>query len=110
MDPLSSEIWMCIILSYVGVSVVLFIVSRFSPYEWRYEESVYGPLVSNDFSLYNSMWFSLGALMQQGCDVYPRYRFTKINKFCWIYIWIIFKDQLQAGLLDQFGGSLLWFS
>lgn len=72
MNPLSSEIWMCIILSYVGVSVVLYLVSRFSPYEWRYEETVYGPHVSNDFSLYNSLWFSLGAIMQQGCDVYPR--------------------------------------
>lgn len=72
MNPLSSEIWMCVILSYVGVSVVLYLVSRFSPYEWRYEETVYGPHVSNDFSLYNSLWFSLGAIMQQGCDVYPR--------------------------------------
>lgn len=25
----------CILFSYVGVSIVLFIVSRFSPYEWR---------------------------------------------------------------------------
>lgn len=76
MDPLSTEIWVCIILSYVGVSVVLFLVSRFSPYEWRYEDTVYGPLVSNDFSLYNSLWFALGAIMQQGCDVYPRYMFA----------------------------------
>lgn len=31
MEPLSSEIWMCILFAYVGVSVVLFLVSRFSP-------------------------------------------------------------------------------
>lgn len=76
MDPLSSEIWLCIMLSYVGVAVVLYVVSRFSPYEWRYEETVYGPHVSNDFSLYNSLWFALGAIMQQGCDVYPRFEYN----------------------------------
>lgn len=73
MNPLSREIWMCIIFAYVGVSVVLFLVSRFSPHEWRYEETFVGPTVSNDFSLYNSLWFSLGAFMQQGCDICPRY-------------------------------------
>ncbi|XP_018787387.1 PREDICTED: glutamate receptor 1 isoform X1 [Bactrocera latifrons] len=35
MDPLSQEIWMSVIFSYIGVSIVLFFVSRFSPYEWR---------------------------------------------------------------------------
>lgn len=34
MDPLSYEIWMCIVFAYIGVSVVLFLVSRF-----RYELS-----------------------------------------------------------------------
>lgn len=71
-NPLSEEIWMCIILSYLGVSVVLFLVSRFSPHEWRYEDTIQGPQVTNDFSLYNSLWFSLGAIMQQSCDVCPR--------------------------------------
>ena len=35
MSPLSDEIWMCILFAYVGVSIVLFLVSRFSPYEWK---------------------------------------------------------------------------
>jgi len=29
MQPLSYEIWMCILFAYIGVSVVLFLVSRF---------------------------------------------------------------------------------
>lgn len=40
MQPLSTEIWMYIIFAYVGVSVVIFLVSRFSPYEWRVEETI----------------------------------------------------------------------
>lgn len=35
MSPLSEEIWMCVVFAYVGVSIVLFLVSRFSPYEWK---------------------------------------------------------------------------
>lgn len=38
LDPLAYEIWMCIVFAYIGVSVVLFLVSRFSPYEWHNEE------------------------------------------------------------------------
>ena len=72
MDPLSYEIWMCIIFAYLGVSIVLFLVSRFSPYEWQIEDSVNGPTFTNDFTILNSLWFSLGAFMQQGCDISPR--------------------------------------
>ncbi|CAJ0578496.1 unnamed protein product, partial [Mesorhabditis spiculigera] len=56
MQPLSSEIWMYIIFAYVGVSVVIFLVSRFSPYEWRVEETARGGFtISNDFSVYNCL-------------------------------------------------------
>lgn len=35
LNPLSKEIWVSVLFAYVGVSIVLFVVSRFSPYEWR---------------------------------------------------------------------------
>jgi ABC-type amino acid transport substrate-binding protein len=89
MQPLSTEIWMYIIFAYVGVgrtdnhhylhltaaqvSVVIFLVSRFSPYEWRVEEMANGNfMISNDFSVYNCLWFTLAAFMQQGTDILPR--------------------------------------
>ena len=70
MDPLSYEIWMCILFAYIGVSVVLFLVSRFSPSEWHVDE---GTTITNDFTISNSLWYSLGAFMQQGCDISPRF-------------------------------------
>lgn len=89
MQPLSTEIWMYIIFAYIGVSfeshglrvtvvlqvsVVIFLVSRFSPYEWRVEETSRGGFtISNDFSVYNCLWFTLAAFMQQGTDILPRY-------------------------------------
>ena len=72
MKPLSSEIWMCIVFSYLGVSVVLFLVSRFSPFEWQFEDSTHGPSIANNFTIFNSLWFAMGAFMQQGCDIEPR--------------------------------------
>ena len=35
LDPFSYEIWFCIMFSYVGVSCVLFIVTRFNVVEWH---------------------------------------------------------------------------
>lgn len=77
LDPLAYEIWMCIVFAYIGVSVVLFLVSRFSPYEWHSEEFEEGrdqttSDQTNEFGIFNSLWFSLGAFMQQGCDISPR--------------------------------------
>lgn len=55
-------------------------VSRFSPYEWHAEEpeegtTELGPTDQppNEFGIFNSLWFSLGAFMQQGCDISPRW-------------------------------------
>ena len=31
MNPLSMEIWMCVVFAYIGVSIVLFLVSRCQP-------------------------------------------------------------------------------
>jgi len=104
MDPLDRYIWLCIVLSYVGVSFVLFLVSRFSPYEWQIiliiliissssslssssyspyewqiEDHENGPSFTNDFTMLNSLWFSLGAFMRQGCDISPRYNNNNNN-------------------------------
>jgi len=69
---------MYIIFAYVGISVVIFLVSRFSPYEWRVEETCQGTFtISNDFSVYNCLWFTLSAFMQQGIDILPRYTVTQ---------------------------------
>jgi len=72
MDPLHYYIWLCIVLSYVAVSVTLFIVSRFSPSQWDVEDTPVGPSFTNDFTVFNSLWFSLGAFMQQGSEFSPR--------------------------------------
>lgn len=48
--------------------VCLGVVCRFTPYEW-YNPHPCNPdsdVVENNFTLINSVWFGVGALMQQG--------------------------------------------
>lgn len=59
-------------------------VSRFSPYEWTLEEPEDGALPlttesTNEFGIFNSLWFSLGAFMRQGCDISPRLALLYFN-------------------------------
>ncbi|KAI5700548.1 hypothetical protein M8J75_000369 [Diaphorina citri] len=114
LDPLSEEIWVAIIFSYIMVSVVLFLVSRFSPHEWRllnYSDPGHphhspsphhGPsppsVIANDFSLSNSFWFSLGAFMQQGSDISPRSISGRIVGAVWWFFTLILISSYTANL------------
>uniref|UniRef100_A0A672SS60 Glutamate receptor n=1 Tax=Sinocyclocheilus grahami TaxID=75366 RepID=A0A672SS60_SINGR len=96
LDPLAYEIWMCIVFAYIGVSVVLFLVSRFSPYEWHREEKQ--PEHTNEFGIFNSLWFSLGAFMQQGCDISPRSLSGRIVGGVWWFFTLIIISSYTANL------------
>ncbi|XP_035035181.1 glutamate receptor 1 isoform X2 [Hippoglossus stenolepis] len=137
LDPLAYEIWMCIVFAYIGVSVVLFLVSRFSPYEWESEDSddedetvpssssqraqpassselahsgysqaqnqnqqkeKESPEYTNDFGIFNSLWFSLGAFMQQGCDISPRSLSGRIVGGVWWFFTLIIISSYTANL------------
>uniref|UniRef100_A0A8C6NVC5 Glutamate receptor n=1 Tax=Nothobranchius furzeri TaxID=105023 RepID=A0A8C6NVC5_NOTFU len=103
LDPLAYEIWMCIVFAYIGVSVVLFLVSRFSPYEWTLEEPEDGalPLTTesiNEFGIFNSLWFSLGAFMRQGCDISPRSLSGRIVGGVWWFFTLIIISSYTANL------------
>ncbi|KAM9288538.1 glutamate receptor 1 isoform 4-T4 [Morus bassanus] len=103
LDPLAYEIWMCIVFAYIGVSVVLFLVSRFSPYEWHTEEFEEGREQpandqTNEFGIFNSLWFSLGAFMQQGCDISPRSLSGRIVGGVWWFFTLIIISSYTANL------------
>ncbi|XP_075429521.1 glutamate receptor 3 isoform X4 [Ascaphus truei] len=104
LDPLAYEIWMCIVFAYIGVSVVLFLVSRFSPYEWHLEDSDEArdpqnpPDPPNEFGIFNSLWFSLGAFMQQGCDISPRSLSGRIVGGVWWFFTLIIISSYTANL------------
>lgn len=74
MNPLAVDIWLYVLAAYMLVSLTMFVVARFSPYEWHNPHpcDTDSETVENQFSLANSFWFTIGTLMQQGSDLNPK--------------------------------------
>ena len=100
LTPLSFEIWVYVFAAYVLVSLLLFVLARFSPYEW------YNPhpcnqdsdVVENQFTLMNSFWFTIGSLMQQGSEVAPRAMSTRLVSAIWWFFTLIIISSYTANL------------
>ena len=74
LKPFSKEVWLCLGCAFFLVSLSLFIMGRLSPTEW---DNPYPCIeepenLMNQFSFRNSMWFSIGALLQQGSEIAPK--------------------------------------
>lgn len=100
MNPLAIEIWIYIVAAYFIVSLTIFILARFSPYEW-YNPHPCNPetdTVENTFTLSNSFWFCVGTLMQQGSDINPRAVSTRIVGSTWWLFTLIIISSYTANL------------
>ncbi|KAI3384627.1 hypothetical protein SNEBB_010827 [Seison nebaliae] len=100
LSPLSNEVWAYIVIGWLGISIVVFIIARVSPYEWYEEEACGAPLDSpdNDLGSFNSLWFSFGALMQQGSEYIPRAISTRIIASFWWFFNLIMVSSYTANL------------
>ncbi|KAK3586165.1 hypothetical protein CHS0354_029357 [Potamilus streckersoni] len=96
MKPLSYKIWLCIIMGFLGVSLIFYMVGRLSPYEWQRLGSESEP--SDSYSLPNTLWFSLGALMQQGPDMFPRSLSGRVLGSVWWFFTLIIISSYTANL------------
>ncbi|XP_061176808.1 glutamate receptor ionotropic, kainate 2-like isoform X2 [Saccostrea echinata] len=100
LNPLALEIWVYVVAAYMLVSFCIFVLARFSPYEW-YNPHPCNPdtdTVQNTFDLSNSFWFSVGTLMQQGSDVNPRAISTRIVGATWWFFTLIIISSYTANL------------
>ena len=73
LSPLSVEVWMYMGMSYMGVSILIFVLSRMSPDDWESphpcnEDSD----VENIWGMMNCIWVTMGSIMGQGCDILPK--------------------------------------
>ncbi|KIH47432.1 Ligand-gated ion channel [Ancylostoma duodenale] len=98
MEPLGMRIWIFTLCSYVGVSLTIFLVSSFSPYEQRVQFNRGEFSVSNEFSMYNSLWFTLAAFMQQGTDILPKALSGRIASSAWWFFTLIIVSSYTANL------------
>ncbi len=73
LQPMSSEVYLCVGIAYLGVSFVLLIASRLSPTEWKIENNDEKISFENSFTTASTLWFSLSAFLQQGIEILPKY-------------------------------------
>ncbi|XP_070138569.1 glutamate receptor ionotropic, kainate 2 isoform X1 [Drosophila bipectinata] len=98
MNPLAIEIWLYVLAAYMLVSFALFVMARFSPYEWKNPHPCYKEMdiVENQFSISNSFWFITGTFLRQGSGLNPKISDRAQMKFfsfmnplaieIWVYI------------------------
>ncbi|XP_052755259.1 glutamate receptor ionotropic, kainate 2 isoform X2 [Galleria mellonella] len=98
LSPLSLDVWIYMATAYLGVSVLLFILARFTPYEWHQSHSPDGEKMENIFSLANCLWFAIGSLMQQSCDFLPKAVSTRMVAGMWWFFTLIMISSYTANL------------
>ncbi|XP_073988412.1 glutamate receptor ionotropic, kainate 2-like isoform X2 [Rhodnius prolixus] len=74
LSPLSLDVWIYMATAYLGVSLILYFLARCTPNEWENPHPCNPDPTELEcqFSLHNCLWFSIGSLMAQGCDLLPK--------------------------------------
>ncbi|XP_076352002.1 glutamate receptor ionotropic, kainate 2-like isoform X2 [Tachypleus tridentatus] len=100
LSPLSLEVWVYMVTAFLGVSLFLFVVARFSPYEWTNPHPCdpHPDTLENQFTLLNTLWFTGGSLLQQGCEVTPRAMSTRVVSGIWWFFTLIMVSSYTANL------------
>ncbi|KAL9893324.1 glutamate receptor ionotropic, kainate 2-like isoform 1-T1 [Glossina fuscipes fuscipes] len=100
MDPFSKEVWIYLGLAYLGVSLCFFILGRLSPTEWDnpYPCVEEPDELENQFTINNALWFTTGALLQQGSEVAPKALSTRTVAAIWCFFTLIMVSSYTANL------------
>ncbi|OWR42584.1 glutamate receptor ionotropic kainate 2 like protein [Danaus plexippus plexippus] len=101
LNPLAVEIWLYVLAAYILVSFTLFVMARFSPYEWSSSTHICGhetKLLTNQFSVCNSFWFITGTFLRQGSGLNPKATSTRIVGGIWWFFTLIILSSYTANL------------
>ncbi|RWS30516.1 glutamate receptor ionotropic: kainate 2-like protein [Leptotrombidium deliense] len=98
--PFSLEVWLYVLTAFLGVSLLMYITSRITPYEWVSSHmcETEPEELENQFSLGNCLWFTLGSIMQQGSDLAPRALSTRALASVWGFFTLIMVSSYTANL------------
>ena len=94
--PLSTGVWLLMLAGGVAVSVSIFIISRFSPFETAELDSGEGETPFRQ--LHHCLWFSIASWVQQGCDFLPRAISTRTIATAWWFFTLIMISSYTANL------------
>ena len=69
LNPFHSDVWFASLATLVVISVSTFVINYLSPYGYK---GANGRGTSEEFSFFNSVWFALACMLQQGSENQPR--------------------------------------
>ena len=69
MNPFHSDVWLAMLATLLVVSAAVFILNYLSPFGYKVDNDLG---TSQEFSFFNSVWFSLSCMLQQGAENQPR--------------------------------------
>lgn len=100
MSPFSQDVWLYLAGAYVFVSMCFFFLGRISPSQWEnpypcVEDPAY---LENQFTFQNSMWFAVGALLQQGSEIEPKAASIRLASSVWWFFTLIIVSSYTANL------------
>ncbi|THD28533.1 Glutamate receptor 4 [Fasciola hepatica] len=103
LEVFTTPVWICCIICLVVVSLLVYILDKFSPYSYQNQAvRTDGPSEGTIFTLKESVWYVLGACTQQGESLDPRSMSTRILiTGHWIFVVIMismFSANLSARL------------
>ncbi|XP_053682747.1 glutamate receptor ionotropic, kainate 2-like [Sabethes cyaneus] len=101
LSPLSLDVWIYMATAYLGVSVLLFVLSRMAPADWENphpckQEDV--EEVENIWDMLNALWLTMGSIMGQGCDILPKAVSTRVVTGMWWFFALIMLSSYTANL------------
>ncbi|GAB6033669.1 hypothetical protein CHUAL_013728 [Chamberlinius hualienensis] len=100
LSPFSRNVLILMGVTYLGVSAILFIIARLTPFEW---DNPYPCIqepeeIINSYTWRNSLWFTIGSLMQQGSDIAPKASSTRTLAAIWWFFTLIMVSSYTANL------------
>lgn len=100
MDPLTPDVWVYIATAVLVVVLVIFVQTRIAPGEWinPHPCNEDPEELENTFNLENSMWLTIGTLMQQGCDILPRTISVRLLTLIWSFFILIMNSSYTANM------------
>ncbi|XP_022702440.1 glutamate receptor ionotropic, kainate 2-like isoform X2 [Varroa jacobsoni] len=100
LHPFSPLVWFYTLTVYILITVAVYVLGRFTPYEWvpshpcdpdSEPENQFG-------TISDCFWFTMGSIMQQGSDLVPRAVSTRTLASLWYFFCLILISSYTANL------------
>ena len=110
LEPLGNEVWASVAVSYIGVSILLFVVTKYLPNHEKMELFFKNRCSSREnsnsikrnthpeFTVSNCFWYSLGALLGQGMENLPINIAGRVLSGVWWFFSLIIVSSYTANL------------